>query len=181
MTKEKYFVFTDGSSHPIEKSGGWAFIVAEEKSSKEEVHKAYGYGGNETTNNRMELIAVINSLHYAYVNGKNLKYLTIFTDSQYVSNPIYFGWLKDWRDKNWVNLNGAKTKNADLWEDMHQILKKYKFRGIGIDILWVRGHNGNKLNELADRLANKARKNKVINEVYEQLSDYKHDRQIARP
>lgn len=166
MNKSTYFIYTDGSSNPKKKEGGWAFCVTDEQNSKKVLHEDNGYKGG-TTNNRMELTAVINALYYSYFNIPNLKELVVFSDSEYVGNPIYFGWLNDWRKNNWIKSDGSETKNADLWEEMYQILKKYKFRKIQVDVRWVKGHNGHFFNEYVDKLAKKGRYNQEINSNYE--------------
>lgn len=168
MTNSTYYIYTDGSSNPWRKDGGWAFCVTNAQGSKKVLHKDNGYKEG-TTNNRMELTAVINSLYYSYFNMSNLKELIIFSDSKYVGNPVYFGWLYDWYQNNWIKSDGEKTKNYDLWDELYHILKRYKFRNIKVEIRWVRGHNGNYFNEYADRLAKKGRYYKKVNNKYEEL------------
>lgn len=165
MTNTVY-IFTDGSSNPKNKEGGWAFCVTDDPKSKTIIHKDSGYK-EATTNNRMELTAVINALYYSYFNIDHLKELIIYSDSEYVSNPVYFGWLNDWRKSNWIKSDGSETKNSDLWEELYQLLKKYKFRKIKVDIRWVKGHNGHYFNEIVDKLAKKGRHNQKINSSYE--------------
>ena len=94
----------------------------------------------ETTNNRMELSAVIEALKVIKRNCP----ITIFTDSQYVKRGIT-EWIDGWI-KNWKNV-----KNVDLWQELYPLSKQYN-----IDWQWVRGHNGDKYNERADELANLA-------------------------
>lgn len=166
MKKDTYYIYTDGSSNPRKKLGGWSFCVTDNPKSKTILGEAQGHA-KRTTNNRMELVAVINSLHYAYCNMSNLKALKIYSDSKYVSDPVYYGWITDWRNAGWINLSGEPTKNADLWEDMYQILKRFRFRKIRVDIMWVKGHNGHYFNDRADRLAKKGRYDQKINMAYE--------------
>lgn len=165
-------IYTDGASTPQKKDsgiptpGGWAFVVTDDPKSTNVLHEENGFA-NGTTNNRMELSAVINALEYAYITYTQAKKLIIYTDSKYVSDSIYTGCLENWRHNNWVKSDGEPTKNADLWELMWKILKRYKFRKIDVDILWVRGHNGNYFNERCDKLAVEAKHSKIVNKTYE--------------
>lgn len=159
-------IYTDGSSHPKTREGGWAFCVAGAKKNGAPLHTANGYAG-DTTNNRMELTAVINAIEYAYSNHADARTIKVTTDSKYVSETIYFEWYKGWRDKGWTNpTSGEPTKNADLWEEMYQLLNRCKFRKIDIQVMWVRGHNGNHYNEICDKLAKAGRYNQKINPTY---------------
>lgn len=163
---ETLYIFTDGSSLNKTKEGGWAFCTTDDpKSKKDAVHSAYGYGA-DTTNNRMELTAVINGLEYCYANHPKIRKVVVYSDSEYVSNPIYYGWLQEWRGNNWIKNDGAETKNSDLWEEMYQILNRFKFRNIEVSVLWVRGHNGHHFNEICDKLAKKGRESKQLNTLY---------------
>lgn len=175
---KEIIVYTDGSSTPQKKNrpkttkaGGWAFCLTEDKNSNRVLHSDYGFK-NGTTNNRMEMTAVINALYYCYFNMTSLNKIVVYSDSKYVSDPIYFGWLNDWRANDYQKKNSytgevTETKNADLWEELYQLLKKYKFRGIEVDICWVKGHNGDYFNELCDALAKKGKYDKTLNPKYE--------------
>lgn len=172
-------MFTDGSSSPKTKEGGWAFCTTMDVKAKETLHTDFGWKP-ATTNNRMELTAVINALHYAYFNYEHIRKILVYSDSEYVSNPLYFGLLNEWRSKNYKKethtyKNGSKVgteitevKNADLWEELYQVLKKYKFRKIEVDVLWVKGHNGSHYNEVCDKLAKLGRERKATNHKYEE-------------
>lgn len=130
-------IYTDGSCRGNPGKGGWGVYI------KEGLKEIELYGMEEnTTNNRMELTAILKIFPYL---KKTEKYI-IYTDSQYVYRGILF-WLEDWKKRNW-----KKVKNIDLWKEMDINLKEYK------DILefhWIKGHNGNKGNEIADKLAKK--------------------------
>lgn len=102
-----------------------------------------GEGG--TTNNRMELLAVIEGL-------KSLKRscpVCITTDSAYVKNGIT-QWIHDWKKRNWKTAAKKPVKNADLWRLLDEEAAKHQ-----IEWRWVKGHNGHRENEIADQLANK--------------------------
>ena len=165
---ETAYIFTDGSSNPRTKEGGWAFCLTDNPNGKAELHKASGYAYN-TTNNRMELSSVINSLHYVYANVPTAKKVLIHSDSRYVSDPIYFDWISEWKSNNWIKSDGAETKNYDLWDELLTLLNKFKFRKIQVDVIWVRGHNGNHFNEICDKLAKNGRYKQKINRTYEGL------------
>jgi len=160
------YIYTDGSSNPRTKEGGWAFCVTDNPKSKNVIHRDYGWHGG-TTNNRMELTSVINALEYAYFNYNDTKKLIVYSDSEYVSNPIYLGWLNEWRKSNWIKSDGQETKNSDLWETMWQILKRFKFRKIQVEVCWVKAHNGQFFNEECDRMAKHGRYQKITNKNYE--------------
>lgn len=144
MCKSKMSVFyTDGSCIPNPGAGGWAFIRLANKDSICEWHIA---GGERmSTNNRMELTAVIEALQFSRTIEN-----TIYSDSTYVINGIK-KWIKSWERRNWINV-----KNVDLWKMLIGLTKGKKIR-------WnhVKAHSGDKYNELVDTLAkNKAKQNK---------------------
>jgi ribonuclease HI len=136
MQQTKLIIYTDGACKGNPGIGGWGAILMYGNKSKE----IYGYAP-ETTNNRMELSAVIEALKAI----KRSCPITIFTDSQYVKRGIT-EWIDGWIKKNWKNV-----KNVDLWQELYPLNKQYD-----IDWQWVRGHNGDKYNERADELANLA-------------------------
>lgn len=134
--QQKLIIYTDGACKGNPGIGGWGAIMMFGDKSKE----INGYAPN-TTNNRMELTAVIEAL-------KNIKRhceIIIYTDSQYVQRGMT-EWLEGWIKKNWKNV-----KNPDLWQELAKLAAQYP-----IEWRWVRGHNGDKYNERADELANLA-------------------------
>lgn len=173
---ETRYIYTDGSIHRQSGDGGWAFCIStmqkitpKEQGAVEAL--VFGYAPN-TTNNRMELTAVINGLHKATHFCSTARKIVVYTDSKYVSDPVYFGWLDKWREDGYTKVDyhtqkETEVKNADLWEELYQLLKRYRFRKIAVDICWVKGHNGNYLNEVCDQAANKGRISKKINSEYE--------------
>ena len=108
------------------------------------------YGGfRHTTNNRMEMLAVIESL-------KSLKYrckVTLYTDSKYVCEAINKNWLSGWKNKGWKNSAKNDVKNVDLWKEMELVLKEHD-----VTLQWVKGHADNEMNNKADEIAVKASK-----------------------
>ena len=141
MNKSKVIIYTDGACKNNPGPGGWAAIIMCQ--SKEKI-----ITGSEkhTTNNRMELLSVINALNI-------LKFtcdVDLYTDSQYVKNGIT-KWLPSWRIKNWRTSGGSAVKNQDLWEMLDLGAKKHN-----ISWHWVKAHNGNLINERVDYLARQA-------------------------
>ena len=97
-----------------------------------------------TTNNRMELLAVINALKIL----KEACEVTLYSDSQDVCNALKLGWAKKWRDNNWMRNKKDKALNPELWDEL---LKLYEYHSV--DVVWVKGHAGHPENERCDRLA----------------------------
>lgn len=134
--EQKLIIYTDGACKGNPGIGGWGAILIYGAITKE----INGYA-DETTNNRMELTAVIESLKVI----KRKCEIVIYTDSQYVQRGMT-EWLDGWIKKKWKNV-----KNPDLWQELVEIAAQYS-----IEWRWVRGHNGDKYNERADELANMA-------------------------
>ncbi|MBK7735413.1 MAG: ribonuclease HI [Chitinophagaceae bacterium] len=145
-------IYTDGSSKGNPDPGGFGAILMFGKHSKE-ISMGYRF----TTNNRMELMAVLASLEAL---KKNDLPLTIHSDSQYVVKAINEGWLNNWIK---TGFKGGK-KNKDLWVKYFQLSKKFK-----IKIQWVKGHADNPYNNRCDELATTAADGKhlLIDEGYE--------------
>lgn len=136
-------IFTDGACSGNPGPGGWGVVM---------LHKegVLVFGGNEilTTNNRMELQAVIEGIRFA----KNLGYteIDVYTDSSYVANAILQKWLHKWERNNWKTASKGFVKNTDLWKKM---LKFVNNKEVKITFVKVKGHNGNTFNEMADEEA----------------------------
>lgn len=170
--KKTIEIYTDGSSIPVRKSnphpkaghGGWAFVVLKTDTAGIK-HTEYGHS-TDTTNNRMELTAVINSIHHCTANYRFGK-LLIYTDSKYVSNAIHFDWPTDWKKNGWTSFMGEQTSNSDLWEEFLKVKASLKRRGVELEVRWIRGHNGNQYNEICDKLAKQGRESLEVNTVYE--------------
>jgi len=132
-SNKKIEIFTDGSCLGNPGAGGWCAILRYKNNEK--ILKG---GEKDTTNNRMELLAVINSL-------KALKEpceIELYSDSTYVLKGLN-EWLHNWIKKNFKNV-----KNVDLWKEYIKVSKPHK-----IHINWVKGHSGHKENELCDKIA----------------------------
>jgi ribonuclease HI len=131
-------IWTDGSCSGNPGPGGWG-VILEYKS-----HKKTLFGGVEhTTNNRMELTAVIQALK-AITRPCTIQ---IHLDSQYVRDGIT-SWIKGWKKKNWVTTNKTPVKNTDLWQELDALTDTHT-----ITWVWVKGHSTDTKNEEADRLA----------------------------
>ena len=134
---QKYICYTDGSykaSKGESGQGGWASIILD---SNDNVIKRLFQGYTNTSNNRMELRAVLETLNYFNEPSD----ITIITDSQYVANGI-----TDGNAENWIKNNDLTKKNLDLWFQIVNLLYKHK-----VTVKWVKGHAGNKWNEEADK------------------------------
>ena len=134
-------IWTDGSCLGNPGPGGWAFIATD----GENIAERNG-GEKETTNNRMELTAVIKALSAAKKHDE----LEIHTDSQYVKNGME-KWVRQWKNNNWKNAEKKPVKNKELWQQLDELAQTKK-----ITWVWVKGHAGQEMNERCDELARTA-------------------------
>ena len=133
-------IYTDGGCSGNPGPGGWAFVVSENGEIRE-----YRSGGDQsTTNNKMELTAVINALEYAKANGE--RDVVILTDSQYVKNGITV-WIHSWKKNGWRTSSKAPVKNVEYWVTLDKLNDE-----LNVDWQWVKGHAGIVGNEECDRL-----------------------------
>ncbi len=133
-------MFTDGACRGNPGAGGWGAVLRYGENERE-IHG----GASQSTNNRMELTAIIMAL-------KELKRpcrVRITTDSQYVLKGIN-EWLPNWKKRNWKTANRKPVLNQDLWRELDRLAGGHE-----ITWQWVRGHSGHPQNERADRLANR--------------------------
>lgn len=138
-------IYTDGSCLGNPGPGGWAFVATDGKNIAER-----SGAEPDTTNNRMELTAVIRALSAARKHTE----VEIHTDSQYVKNGMQL-WVKNWKKNGWKTADKKPVKNQDLWEQLDEITMDFRLRG-NLQWHWVRGHNGNEMNERVDCLARTA-------------------------
>ena len=137
---EQVQLFTDGACKGNPGPGGWGAIL------RFDGHEKELFGGEpETTNNRMELVAVIQGLRAL----KRRCSVEITTDSQYVKNGIT-QWIHNWKRNGWKTAASKPVKNEDLWRQLDDAVASHDVRWH-----WVKGHSGHAENERADRLANK--------------------------
>lgn len=132
-------IYTDGACRGNPGRGGWGAILHYQGREKE-------MSGGEplTTNNRMELSAVIAALSAL----KEPCSVTLTTDSQYVVNAIEKGWLSGWQKNNWKKSDRGEVLNVDLWQKLAPLLERHE-----VKFVWVKGHNGHVFNERCDKLA----------------------------
>ena len=135
-------IYTDGACKGNPGPGGWGVLLKAGSVEKE----MYG-GERETTNNRMELLAVINALEAL----KRPCHVILHADSQYVLKGIT-EWLAGWKAKGWKTASKQPVKNVDLWQRLDALVAG---AGHKIDWRWVKGHDGDPGNERADALANR--------------------------
>ncbi len=150
-TSPKITIYTDGASKGNPGQGGYGIVLISGKYRKE---LAQGY--ELTTNNRMELLAVIVALEALKIEQSEV---TVYTDSRYVADAVEKKWVFDWEKKNY-----KKKKNPDLWQRFLRVYRKHNVR-----FVWVKGHANNPLNERCDTLAVEAAQqpNLLIDEGYQ--------------
>lgn len=132
-------IYTDGACSGNPGPGGYAAILT--CRGKEKVIVG---GAKETTNNRMELTAVIEGLRAL----KRKCDVTVCSDSKYVIDSLTLGWARSWREKGWRKADKSPALNPDLWETLLELDEKYSPK-----YLWVHGHTGHEYNERCDALA----------------------------
>lgn len=152
-----YTIYTDGSCLRNPGKGGWAFIILNEKNEEEIL-----ISGNEffTTNNKMEMTAIINALEHilkhkteksTLFTEKNVIFtekVTLFTDSNYVVTGLT-SWIKNWKKNNWKTANKAPVKNKELWIELDSLQSKF----MDLTIKWIKAHDISYYNNLVDKQA----------------------------
>ena len=132
-------IYTDGACSGNPGPGGWGAVLIYNGKEKE-----LSGSEKETTNNRMELTAVIMALN-ALNQPCEVK---LTTDSKYVCDAVNKGWVYSWRKNGWRKSDKRPALNVDLWEELLSLLEKHD-----VEFIWVKGHNGHKYNEICDALA----------------------------
>lgn len=132
-------IYTDGACRGNPGVGGWGAVL-----KYGDIEREISGGEASTTNNRMELTAVITALSLL----KEPCHVTLTSDSKYVIDAIQKGWLDSWQKKGWRKADGKAVLNVDLWEKLVALLDIHK-----VDFVWVHGHAGHKYNERCDELA----------------------------
>lgn len=139
-------IFTDGASSGNPGKGGYGIVMKLEGTTYE---KRFSEGFRKTTNNRMELLAVIIALEKITAPMQDV---AIYSDSKYVVDAVNQKWIYGWEKKQF-----NKVKNPDLWMRFLRVYRKHK-----IKFFWVKGHNGHAENEICDTLATQAIKKEVL-------------------
>ncbi len=137
---EQIEIYTDGACKGNPGPGGWGALLRSGEHEKE----IFG-GERHTTNNRMEITAVIESLKLVKKKSK----VCIYTDSTYVKDGIS-SWIKQWKINGWRTAAKKPVKNEELWKELDLLVSQHQ-----IEWIWVKGHAGDEGNERADALANK--------------------------
>ena len=135
-------IYTDGAcsgNQEKENFGGWGAILEYGEHQKE----LFG-GQANTTNNRMELCAVISGLEILREPCE----VTVYSDSKYVVDAMKLGWARGWKEKGWKKSDGKTALNTDLWERLLSLSEMHRLR-----FVWVKGHDGHEYNERCDREA----------------------------
>ncbi|MBR0423831.1 MAG: ribonuclease HI [Clostridia bacterium] len=132
-------IYTDGACSGNPGPGGWGAILIYNLHQKE-----ISGGEKSTTNNRMELTALIKALEIVNQKCK----INIYTDSKYLCDGINKGWAENWRKNNWKKSDNKPAVNSDLWGELLDLLKNHEYK-----INWVKGHAGHPENERCDKLA----------------------------
>ena len=146
----KVRIYTDGACSENPGPGGWASVWICDDNIKVKS------GCNpKTTNNQMELTAVVVSLRRIVSNHCKGDTYEVYSDSAYVVNSINNNWIERWRLNGWKTSKGDDVKNVELWMECLKLLSQMKQMGIKITFIKVKGHSGDTLNEYADEIAKK--------------------------
>jgi ribonuclease HI len=140
-------IFTDGAASGNPGPGGYGVVLI---SGKHRLEKSGGF--RLTTNNRMELLAVIVGLESLKIPGSKV---VIYTDSKYVADSVEKGWVFQWEKKSF-----SKKKNPDLWIRFLKAFRKHN-----VKFVWIKGHANNKENEICDRLAVEASRGTLLEDT----------------
>lgn len=132
-------IYTDGACSGNPGKGGWGAVLVYKGNEKQ-----LSGAEMQTTNNRMELTAVIKALEQLKEPCK----VSLTTDSKYVCDSVTKGWVYSWQKNNWRKADKKPALNADLWQELLEQLSIHD-----VEFHWVKGHNGHKYNEICDKLA----------------------------
>ena len=145
--KPQVIAYTDGASKGNPGPGGCGSVLLYPQAEGQIFSKCIQEAYEHTTNNRMELLAVIRALEALKVPA----HLTVYTDSLFIVDAHNKGWIASWTEHNWRNAQKKPVKNRDLWERIVELEQLHD-----VHFIWVKGHNGNRYNEIADHLASSA-------------------------
>ncbi len=140
--EEKIIIYTDGACSGNPGPGGWGAILMY-KGAKKEISG----GKKDTTNNIMEITAVIEGLKQL----KKQSEVQIYSDSSYVVNTFKQGWIYNWMKKGWRTASGEPVKNKELWQELYSLTQKHK-----VEFIKVKGHSDNEFNNRCDEMAREA-------------------------
>lgn len=143
--EEKVIIYTDGACSGNPGPGGWGAILMYKENKKE-----ISGGKKETTNNIMEITAVIEALKCLKTKCE----VQVYSDSAYTVNAFNQGWIYNWIKNGWKSSNKEPVKNKELWQELYDLTKKHK-----VEFIKVKGHADNKFNNRCDEMAREAIKN----------------------
>jgi ribonuclease HI len=143
-------IFTDGGCAGNPGPGGWAYVMVLETFQGDKILAEQRGAEIDTTNNRMELTAVIESLRALKTMGDAPRNAAVYTDSQYVQKGIT-EWIRNWKRNAWRTSDKKPVKNQDLWMELDALAGEFPLTWV-----WVRGHAGIDYNERCDRMTQQA-------------------------
>ena len=143
-------IYTDGGCSGNPGPGGWAYVFVQQTFQGCQIIARNKGGAKETTNNRMELTAVIEALHALRSMGDVSRKAVVYTDSQYVQKGIT-EWIHTWKRNSWRTSDKKPVKNQDLWMTLDSLAGE-----LSLHWEWVKGHAGNEYNELCDAMTQEA-------------------------
>ncbi len=138
---EKILIYTDGACSGNPGPGGWGAILMYKEYKKE-----ISGGNNDTTNNIMEITAVIEALKL--LKEPCNSEVEVYSDSAYVVNAFNNGWIYNWKKNNWKTASKDPVKNKELWEILYELVRKFN-----VKFIKVKGHSDNEFNNRCDELA----------------------------
>ncbi|GHV70045.1 ribonuclease H [Spirochaetia bacterium] len=154
MSPMNISIYTDGGCSGNPGPGGWAYVYVVDKAGQPEILSEKSGAEAFTTNNRMELMAVISGLEgLSAPDAPDIGYaaaVTVYTDSQYVQKGISV-WIKTWKKNEWRNSSKEPVKNRDLWEKLDELAGRFP-----VIWKWVKGHAGDVFNEHCDFMTQRA-------------------------
>ena len=148
-------IYSDGSCSGNPGAGGWAYVMVVKTFQGDSILASDSGGELNTTNNRMELLAVINALEALKEMSNLPRTISLYMDSQYVQKGIT-EWIKQWKRNHWRTSDKKQVKNQDLWQKLDTLSENLQSGEFAISYKWVKGHEGNFYNELCDKMAREA-------------------------
>jgi len=143
-------IYTDGGCSGNPGPGGWAYVIIKQTFQGEQIIVQNKGSEKETTNNRMELAAVIEALRALKAMDNVPHHVSVYTDSQYVQKGIS-EWIHSWKRNSWKTSGKKPVKNKELWMELDSLAGSFT-----ISWEWVKGHAGNEYNERCDRMTQEA-------------------------
>jgi len=150
MTETSLRIYTDGGCSGNPGPGGWAYVMVQQTFQGEQTLAKNKGSEKGTTNNRMELTAVIMALRALKTMKDVPRQAAVITDSQYVQKGIT-EWIRKWKRNDWKTADKKPVKNQDLWMELDALASEFPLKWE-----WVKGHAGNKYNEMCDEMTQEA-------------------------